>query len=112
MIVAPTETKTIEKRDHWGNETKTPYIVRFDDKMGSRIAAFEVVDRDCNPSWKRYGSGSASLEVRTHRDRLFLGFAVSEHSHEGRGSSKKVHFTMSEEVAAEFYAFLKDKFEA
>lgn len=74
------------------------------------IRNFRFDDDSHKPSWKRYGTGSASLHIQTHDANKYLSFHVTEFSHETR-TQRQTFVTLNAADAANLYAWLKEQFE-
>lgn len=79
-------------------------VVRL--QQGDVIQKVSFTDDKHKPSWKRFGDGWANIEFTTHRDRKYLSIVATEHSREGRGTSKAVYVTLDEPAAAELLKHL------
>lgn len=74
------------------------------------IRRFRFDDDDKKPSWKRVGTGRASMQVQTHDRNKYLSFHITEHSHE-TDTQRATYITLESKDAAELYAWLKTHFE-
>jgi len=88
-------------------------ITRKDDPSGR--TELRVFDRANKPSWKRLGTGRASIRLDSHRANPFLSIDVEEFADPGftgkGASSKRTIVSIGAEAMPEVYAWLKSIYE-
>lgn len=74
------------------------------------IRHFRFDDDAHKPSWRKWGTGSATMHVQTHDANKYLAFHITEHSQE-TVIQRQTFITLNAADAAQLYAWMKSHFE-